>query len=75
MIPTAKSQCNQRNFKAKNNMNFDVLFRIVMCCLLYPSETYGFNLDIENAIVFDGPPESGYFGYSVALHSWQSKYW
>lgn len=56
-------------------MNFDVLFRIVMCCLLYPSETYGFNLDIENAIVFDGPPESGYFGYSVALHSWQSKYW
>ncbi|CAH3015809.1 unnamed protein product [Porites evermanni] len=56
-------------------MNFDVLFRIVMCCLLYPWETYGFNLDIENAIVFDGPPESGYFGYSVALHSWQSKYW
>ena len=56
-------------------MNFDVLFRIVMCCLLYPSETYGFNLDIENAIVFDGPPESCFFGYSVALHSWQSKYW
>ncbi|XP_078376335.1 integrin alpha-8-like isoform X2 [Oculina patagonica] len=48
---------------------------IAFICLLECVGIYCFNVDIGSAEVFDGPVGSEYFGYSVALHSHQNKYW
>ena len=50
-------------------------FLALIIFLLQSLGIYGFNLDIASPKVFDGPPKSEYFGYSVALHSQQNKFW
>lgn len=53
-------------------------FRTFLALLIFLWQSlgiYGFNLDTAYPEVFDGPPMSEYFGYSVALHSQQNKYW
>ncbi|XP_022797417.1 integrin alpha-9-like isoform X2 [Stylophora pistillata] len=53
-------------------------FRTFLALLIFLWQSfgiYGFNLDTASPEVFDGPPMSEYFGYSVALHSQQNKYW
>ncbi|XP_074623390.1 integrin alpha-9-like isoform X2 [Acropora palmata] len=56
-----------------------MLFTSIICLLVLSSSlpSYGFNLDLESALIFSPPPgsESKYFGYSVALHSFRDKYW
>ena len=48
---------------------------VALACLLQSIGICGFNIDIGSAVVFDGPGESEYFGFSVALHSQQSRHW
>lgn len=50
-------------------------FLALLIFLLQSLGIYGFNLDTASPKVFDGPPKSEYFGYSVALHSRQNKFW
>ncbi|XP_074622767.1 integrin alpha-9-like isoform X2 [Acropora palmata] len=56
-----------------------MLFTSVTCLLVLSLSlaSYGFNLDLERALIFSPPKgsESKYFGYSVALHSSNDKYW
>ncbi|XP_067022705.1 integrin alpha-9-like isoform X1 [Acropora muricata] len=56
-------------------MLFTSIIFLLVLSLSLPS--YGFNLDLESALIFSPPPgsESKYFGYSVALHSFRDKYW
>ena len=64
---------------SKVNKNLKMLFTSIICLLVLSSSlaSYGFNLDLESALIFSPPPgsESKYFGYSVALHSFRDKYW
>ena len=46
-----------------------------LVCLLQSVGIGGFNVDIGSAVVFDAPEGSGYFGFSVALHSQQNRHW
>ena len=34
-----------------------------------------FNLDLESAVIYDGPDQSELFGYSVATHSYNGQKW
>ena len=34
-----------------------------------------FNLDIESAVIYGGPDQSGLFGYTVATHSYNGQKW
>ena len=56
-----------------------MLFTSITCLLVLSLSlaSYGFNLDLERALIFSPPKgsESKYFGYSVALHSFNDKYW
>lgn len=56
-------------------MEFEALLTALLCVLQLSLGIYGFNVDIGSAVVYDGPAKSEYFGYSVALHSHQNKFW
>ena len=35
----------------------------------------GFNLDSKSPVIYEGPPQSELFGYSVATHAYDGKQW
>lgn len=43
--------------------------------ILTLGKVFAFNLDVKSPVIYDGPAESDFFGYTVATHSYNGQKW
>ena len=68
-----RTQTSEFNHLTMENKVISAALYIVFILTL--GKVSSFNLDIESAVIYGGPDQSGLFGYTVATHSYNGQKW